>query len=309
MISFKRFVEEVVKGVADAMGHEYEVTARTVTKNNGITLTGVIITKKGSRIIPAIYLDEPYKKYIVGKTSIKMTIAWVMNIYRKQGQNIPLISSHMEKFQNYQDIENLVAFKLINTEKNQELLSQIPSIPFENLSIVFYLYLGSSDKEVFTILIRNEFLEIWKVTKEKLYEDATKNTPQLLPETFRELGETITEMRRQKFNDYDLPIQADYLEEDLGMYVLTNQKHILGAACLLYPGVLKRYADQLNNDLLILPSSTHEVLILPYDETVDIDEMRSLVQWVNVIEVSEEEQLSGQIYLYKRLEDQMMVAS
>lgn len=51
MMSFEEFVEKVVKGVADAMGHEYEVTARTVSKNNGITLTGVVIVKKAAKLL------------------------------------------------------------------------------------------------------------------------------------------------------------------------------------------------------------------------------------------------------------------
>ena len=310
MMSFEEFVEEVVKGVADAMGHEYEVMARTVGKNNGIIRTGVVIVKKGNKVTPAIYLDEKYHSYVMEKNSVKMTIEWVLNVYHAQRPDVQMVSRYIGKLEEYQNVSQRVVFKLINTRKNRELLKKIPSIPFEDLSIVFYLYLESCEEGMFTLLIRNELMDMWKVTKEKMYEDAMINTPRLLPETFCELGEVIAEMRQEESADCNLPYPVGCLEEDNpGLYVLTNWKRISGAACMLYPGVLKKYADQLESDLLVLPSSTNELMILPYDETIDIDEIRCLLQWINVTELPVEERLSGQVYLYRRMEEQVMIAS
>ncbi|SCH81732.1 Uncharacterised protein [uncultured Clostridium sp.] len=310
MMSFEEFVEEVVKGVADAMGHEYEVTARTVSKNNGITLTGVVIVKKGSKVTPAIYLDEKYRSYVKEKNSIKMTIEWVMNVYHAQRQDVSLISAYIGKLEEYKNVNRQVVFKLVNTRKNRELLKRIPSIPYMDLSVVFYLYLGSCEGGMFTILISNQLLDMWKVTKERMYEDAMKNTPRLLPETFRELEEVIEEMRQEESADCNPLIPAGCLEEDNPKrYVLTNWKKIAGAACLLYPGVLKKCADQLESDLVIVPSSTNELMILPYDETIDIDEIRCVLQWINMTELPVEERLSGQVYLYRRMEEQVMIAA
>ena len=46
-------------------------------------------------------------------------------------------------------------------------------------------------------------------------------------------------------------------------YVLTNIQGINGAVCLLYPQVLKNFAEEAGRDIIILPSSIHEVLLLP----------------------------------------------
>ena len=92
-------------------------------------------------------------------------------------------------------------------------------------------------------------------------------------------------------------------------YVLTNRLGITGAACLLYPDVLKKCAERLGQDLLILPSSIHESLILPYDESIRVDEMRYMVQSINASEVPTEDQLSGQVYLYHRSDNRIEIAA
>ena len=44
-------------------------------------------------------------------------------------------------------------------------------------------------------------------------------------------------------------------------YVLSNRSGINGAACILYEDVLKNFADGVEKNLIILPSSIHEVLL------------------------------------------------
>ena len=53
----------------------------------------------------------------------------------------------------------------------------------------------------------------------------------------------------------------DYVPSD--MYVLTNESKLNGAACILYENVLYDFAQKLGADLYILPSSVHEVILLP----------------------------------------------
>lgn len=59
---------------------------------------------------------------------------------------------------------------------------------------------------------------------------------------------------------------------------------------------------------MVLPSSVHEVLVLPYEEWMDLDVFRRTVQNVNDDAVKREEQLSNQVYLYQKDKDSLMVA-
>ena len=55
--------------------------------------------------------------------------------------------------------------------------------------------------------------------------------------------------------------------EDI-FYVLTNRYRNFGAACLLYEGCLERIGEKLGGEFYVLPSSVHEVIILPESKSV-----------------------------------------
>ena len=84
------------------------------------------------------------------------------------------------------------------------------------------------------------------------------------------------------------------------MYVLTNQLKMNGAACILYPDALRKCSQQIGSDLLILPSSIHEVILLPDDGRSNREELREMVEEINRTQLEVEEVLSGQVYRYER---------
>ena len=62
---------------------------------------------------------------------------------------------------------------------------------------------------------------------------------------------------------------SQYESADLGMeessiplYALTNKEKIFGASAMLYSEKVKELADKLHSDLLIIPSSLHETLLI-----------------------------------------------
>ena len=89
-------------------------------------------------------------------------------------------------------------------------------------------------------------------------------------------------------------------ERELSFYVLTNKDKMFGASAMLYTEQMKRLAYRLQSDLLILPSSVHEVLLLPDDHDREYDFYRQMVQEVNATQVDPEEILSDSLYRYDR---------
>ena len=61
--------------------------------------------------------------------------------------------------------------------------------------------------------------------------------------------------------------------------------------------------------MIILPSSIHEVLLLPDDGDISYAEMSRLVTHINRSEVPEEDRLSTQVYLYSRETGEVTMAS
>ena len=87
-------------------------------------------------------------------------------------------------------------------------------------------------------------------------------------------------------------------EDRVGLHVVTTKNKIKGAAAILWHGALKEFANKYDTDkLVIIPSSVHEMLIIPYDGTQEINEFSALVKEVNASQVPPEEQLADQAYL------------
>ena len=140
-------------------------------------------------------------------------------------------------------------------------LLQLLRIKNPYLALVFCLCLKEDDSGLMTACIYHDHLEAWSISQEELRLLAMKNTPRHFPPV-------ITNM--SCFLENDTPSGPGPLKRRQStvpaspLYVLTNTSGIHGASCMLYPQVLKNFAEGVERDLIILPSSIHEVLLLPF---------------------------------------------
>ena len=63
---------------------------------------------------------------------------------------------------------------------------------------------------------------------------------------------------------------------------------------------MKQFAELDGDDIVILPSSRHEVLLIPQRQVNGKYEPFHMVEMVNETEVSMEDRLSNSVYLYSR---------
>lgn len=197
-------------------------------------------------------------------------------------------------FEDFETVKRNLAFRLIGQEKNRELLRNIPHVDFLDLAVIFEVYLGLDGKNAYSMVITNEDMNVWNMDAEELYRTAKANAPIVKPASLRGLKEALG---------------VRYAEGEREMfYVLTNEPAAYGAAAMLYEGELRKASDQLGGDLVILPSSIHEVLLAPWISKTDSRAMKEIVRRVNKTEVPDEEQLSDQVYRYIRSEDRIEMA-
>lgn len=97
-------------------------------------------------------------------------------------------------FTDYDKVKSRIVFKLINYERNRELLADIPHYRYLDLAIVFNCLLESDFPGNATILIRNQHMKFWSITKDDLYALALSNTPRLLQYDLRNMSEFIKEL-------------------------------------------------------------------------------------------------------------------
>ena len=89
-------------------------------------------------------------------------------------------------------------------------------------------------------------------------------------------------------------------DPDWQMDIMTNKQNYYGAVNVLYQDVLKIVAEKLNANLYILPSSVHEVLIVPESSNTSAEELYQMVCNVNRTEVSVDDFLTDNVYYYNR---------
>ena len=75
----------------------------------------------------------------------------------------------------------------------------------------------------------------------------------------------------------------------------------------MYTNVLKDFAERMETDFFILPSSIHEVLLLPTDGREEGEQYKAMVQEVNATAVATEEILSNRVYYYAREKDSIEI--
>lgn len=308
-MKYNEFILKVQSAVQEEMGNGYEVKVQKVTKNNGIILDGLSIHKWTANMAPTIYLNTYYEQLGVNMTLAEIT-ADVVSIYHK---NPCILNYTADAFAVFDNIKDKVVFKLIQAESNRELLMDIPYVEFLDLAIVFYLLLDENNMGQMTALVQNSHLEVWNISKEELYQLAQVNTPKLLPAKIKTMNEVMREMWKDEFGEQlDMDIMGalfDDVPDKSPLYVLTNKNSTGGASCILYEGCLAEFAQKLNSDILILPSSLQEILLTLDAEDVDYEDLEAMVRHINLEEVPDEGVLSDRIYRYSLGDGKISIVS
>lgn len=292
-LSYREFVNSVEEQLRRSTDKKLE--RKQITKNNGIQMDAILLLKEGEKIAPTIYLNEHYQRYLEGEE-----LDEVVKCIRKLSEQKLEGEFHTEQFLEFTSAKQHILFKLIHAKSNENLLKEIPHRRFLDLAVVFY-YLVPDEKVHGSILIRNEHMQLWEVTDDQLFNVAMKNTPEELQPEIRDMNTVVSELLEgiTAFEGEELA------EETAPMYVVTNKRKYYGAACMLYPGLLKTFAEMRNTDFYILPSSVHELLLIPFDLGV-AEELSAMVCEVNDTQVIPEEVLSNHVYLYRRKTDEII---
>ncbi len=241
-MEFKEFVVIMQEQLQKKTGKEVVITE--VTKNNDVKITGLTIRETNSNLSPTIYL-KPFWYQFLMSYDVDMVADRLYEVYLRD--NIAH-SINIGWFRNFEEVKGKIAFKLINFNKNRALLKQVPHVKYMDLAKVFYVLVEDESFGTGTILIHNRHMEVWNTSAEELEEIAKQNTPMLCPMVLRTLKDMVEDM--------------GFIEEEWNfneiIYVLTNKEKQLGASAMLYDNSIKMFAEMVQSDVIILPSSIHE---------------------------------------------------
>ncbi len=188
-----------------------------------------------------------------------------------------------------------------NAEANRAQLSDMPHEQWEDLALYYGVRVPLRVNKNGIIAIHNSQLEAWSISEAQLKKDAWENMEKKYPAVLRTMDDVLCGM----CDSISLEPEA---EESLAgdiLFVLTNDGDIQGAACMFDRKIMEKTAAKLDSNLVILPCSVDEIIIMRETEGMDMESMKDMVREANETAVKPEKRLSNEVYHYNR-ESQML---
>ncbi|MDD4112525.1 MAG: DUF5688 family protein [Herbinix sp.] len=307
-MDYIKFCEQTKTTVQEILGDEFSADLVNVNKLNGIVLKSLTIYKKNQTSIPNIYLESYFKDYQEGKT-IDLIAQDIITFYYQCNNRKDLSCDYV---MNFTLVEDKVVYKLINYDKNKKLLEKMPHFKWMDLAIIFLVIVQKDEECTGTIMVNDDIFQKWDININALYEHAKRNTFLLYGCNIRTMEKVLKSLIKNSFStnigsdtsDLDTMMEILYSENvslsnnESKMYVLTNKIGINGATCLLYKDELNNFSKKIGSSFYILPSSIHELILVPSIKPIPKEELLKMVKEVNETEVPKEEILSDNVYYY-----------
>lgn len=272
---FKTRMTEDVKKYMDGNHPGYEVSLENVAKVNRDFVEMIAISNKDTHEGPAIDVKELWDDAKRRGMSYEEMSREVMKRLDLTLKEVPEVV-----IDDLNDFKSRAILTLINTEKNQNMLSYVPHRVYYEFSIVYRIIVHEDEEATTSGIVTNEMLEKAGYTEEELYKFAYENT-------------------RKDVN----------ISKMFGMYVLTTKRGMYGAASILFPEMIKEIADHCGCDLYLIPSSTCEWMAVPV-RTISggAAEVNKMIREANSVAVEEEEILGERCYYYDYKTGEIRVA-
>lgn len=293
---FMELVKDKVLDVLREKDSTLNAIIEKVTKSNGVLYCGLSFRGKDT-VQPVIYLDDFYKRFEAG-VNIDDIVNQVVEIYVTNRINDIDIGSITD----FEAVKDRIVVAIYNTEANVEKLSNIPHKDYKDLSVYYRVDVPINEKEgMGSMIVNDHIMKLWNLSTNEINEIAWKNTKRMYPAKLLSMFEILQELCGGEIDE-----MQDYLAKPT-MYVLSNVNKLNGAVYIADSDALAMVADELEDDYVVLPSSRHEVIIVPLSQISDDDYtyLKDMVYEINRKEVDIEDVLSDNIYIYKRADREL----
>lgn len=307
-IRIKEFMENLAKRVVLEIGNEVDIKTTEVLKNNSVRYHGLVISRGDSNVSPTVYVDGLFSDYIKGRDMDDIVLE-IINTYHNYVDKVKDVEIEYGKWIDFENIKDKIFMKLVNYNRNLELLDKHPYVKYYDLAITFHINVENTMENQASVRIDYELMRRWGLTTQELYEFAKENTIKLFPLTVKPINDVIIELINN--GDYENNFEyektnndfCDIVNEDNmvhKMFVMTNSCCVNGAVCLVYKDFIREFAKEQKCDIVMIPSSVHELICITNVDKDDYLHLIRMVNEVNATHVMPEEILSDNIYIYNK---------
>ena len=275
------FFSQAKRVFSEEFGIE-DITVEKTIRNNDTEIEVLCIKNERAGCMPSIHMDDLYEVYEDGE-NIDGIIDAVKEMYIRCSQYaLPDMDKLCSLIEDIDIARDLIECRLINADTNEKRLEDKPFKRFGEFALSYQLKVGTADNGFYVTLITNDMMELWNLNIDELHRQAVENMDPI--------------------NNFVLQKLSDLLEipDRTGMFVLTNKHKMNGATMIMFDEVRQKVGKYVGGDYYILPSSVHEVIIIPKRYTSDISYLTYMIRSANRDEgvVRPDDFLSDNLYEY-----------
>lgn len=241
----------------------------------------VIVREEGTDETLFLFLDDLYREAVKNGVSDEFEIVFDIVMHF---ENRTASASRASSPGDLLPKEKMFC-QAVNADRNGALLENVPHERLHDLAFVVKCETGG-DRPV---LITDDICEKSGLCKEELFQIVRKNS--------RREGYQCTTLGAILSGSFPGDI---FSPDGLPAYVLRNSRNLYGASALLSDDVLYHVYEIIGESFYVLPSSTHELILVPesFIKMKPLSELKQIVSEVNREVVSEEDYLSDNVYYY-----------
>ena len=298
-MNFEQFTKYVEENIKDYLSPKYEdarvriVDCHKTTKSESYKGINVALTdRKTNEPSPVVSLEgfyqEMQEKNIPVKELVK-DIAGVIEEAATKEFNLDLSKKNI--------LENLFTAAVNIKDAN---LDDKPYVQINDIAIVAKSEVDRNGNGVITIT--NHLAEELGLSPAEVMTMAMDNNAKFSRPVCQNMLTLLSDILD---DDSDSPV-AEEVEPEA--YVLSNRRGMYGASFIADKEVLGAVARKLGENFAILPSSVHELIIVPDVKARMLPELKSIVENVNKTLVNSQGMfLSDNVYVYDAKEDMVAV--
>lgn len=292
------FYYKVAENLKTYLPEEYQnakISVERIEKPEG-PKTGITVAKELGSIIPVVYLDDKFAEFSQEKKKLEDIFHEAAQRVVDAEQMIQGQDLNLDRMQAYESSASQILPELLSKNQRTEFLKEYAyTYEIPDCIATYSIQLNDSLK----VRVTNKMLDTWGISKEELRKTAIQNIKEV---EFQSMTSLLAEA------GLPLEISEVELQQDPGLYVLTNPRRSYGAAVIMDSEVLKMVGEKLQSDYFVLPSSVHEVICVKNNGAISLEELQQMVREVNRTEVDPSERLSDQVCYYSCNQKQLIYA-
>ena len=306
------FTQELVEVLKEMTGPDIRVILTEVTKVNDQTSKAINLIRLKLNVHRLFYPKEFYEEYCRGR-SITEIAEEILEMFQNDALRAELeLKAGILDPCDFDKVKNQLYCRLVNFDKSQKYLENKCYLKWLDFAVCFYILVESKDDRHTITDVTTDLYNAWNVSENELLETAFKNLCNHYPAKLVELDSVIEKYADSAENPADF---AEYMNPPesavaKSMYILTNTMHSNSAIAICYPNVLKHFTEsQKVDEVIILPSSIHESILIPIQEgqKLDAEHCNQTIREINATKVLPEEVLSDHAYIYCRISTQIKI--